>query len=186
MEKLEKIERLRERADVSYEEARDALESCGDDLLDAIVLLEQQGKVKKPSQSTYSTQYEEQKQYIRVADTVEQQKQSAPTLGKSIGRLVHAVAAFVMHSSFHITRKEKNIITMPSWALAIIVLVFWKAAVPVALIALLFGFRYSFTGDGTRDTSAANDILDKAGSIADGIETELHKVHEERNKGKER
>ena len=40
MDELEKVERLRKKADVSYEEAKQALEECGWDLLDAMVLLE--------------------------------------------------------------------------------------------------------------------------------------------------
>ena len=63
MERLEKVERLREKANVSYEEARAALEASNDDLLDAMVLLERQGKVKTPQQGgTFSTSYEEQKE----------------------------------------------------------------------------------------------------------------------------
>ena len=46
MEMIEKVERLREKANVSYEEAKEALEQSGGDLLDAIVLLERQGKSK--------------------------------------------------------------------------------------------------------------------------------------------
>ena len=59
MEMLEKVERLREKANVTYEEAKAALEQTGGDLLDAMVLLERQGKVKEPAQSTFSTEYEE-------------------------------------------------------------------------------------------------------------------------------
>ena len=56
MDDLEKVERLRERADVSYEEAKKALEECNVDLLDAMVYLEKQGKVKKPGKTSYTTQ----------------------------------------------------------------------------------------------------------------------------------
>ena len=60
MDKMEKVERLREHANVSYEEAKAALEQANDDLLDAMVILEKQGKVKMPKQPTYSTEYEQQ------------------------------------------------------------------------------------------------------------------------------
>ena len=49
MNHLEKVEKLRQRADVSYEEAKEALESCDWDILDALILLESQGKVKAPA-----------------------------------------------------------------------------------------------------------------------------------------
>ena len=40
MERMELIEKLRERADVSYDEAKEILEQKGDDLLEAVVILE--------------------------------------------------------------------------------------------------------------------------------------------------
>ena len=87
MEMIEKVERLREKAEVTYEEAKAALEQSDGDLLDAMVLLERQGKVRKPAQSTFSTDYEEQTEYIRVRDKVEEQEQSAPSFGRTLGRL---------------------------------------------------------------------------------------------------
>jgi len=47
-DKLEQIERLREKAKVSYDEAKHAYEAAGGDLLEALILLEKQGKVKPP------------------------------------------------------------------------------------------------------------------------------------------
>ena len=51
MNEFEKAEKLRERANVSFEEARDALKACGGDLLDAMVYLERLGHIK-PSEET--------------------------------------------------------------------------------------------------------------------------------------
>ena len=176
MDRLEKVERLRERANVSYEEAKEALEMAGDDLLDAMLILEKQGKVKQPDQSTFSTSYEDQKQYVKVQDKVEEQKKTAP--GRNIGRLIRRGIRFVTHTSFHISYKGKTVFTMPSWISAIIVLCFWKIAVPAMLFALLLGVRYSFDGDD--NTSAANEFLNKAGSFADGVQSELGKGNRER------
>ena len=53
-DKLEQIERLRERAKVTYDEAKHAYEAAGGDLLEALILLEKQGKVKPP-RATVST-----------------------------------------------------------------------------------------------------------------------------------
>jgi hypothetical protein len=43
---LEQIEALRERANVSYEEAKAALETCNGDIVEALIYLERQNKVK--------------------------------------------------------------------------------------------------------------------------------------------
>ena len=101
MEMMEKVERLREKANVTYEEAKAALEETGGDLLDAIVLLERQGKVKEPAQSTFSTEYEEQKDYIKVRDKVEEQEKSAPSMGRTIGRAVQGADPLHQTDDFH-------------------------------------------------------------------------------------
>ena len=45
MEFFEKVEALREKANVSYEVAKEAMEACNYDMLDAMIYLEKQGKV---------------------------------------------------------------------------------------------------------------------------------------------
>lgn len=45
--KLEDIDFLRERANVSYSEAKEALEKCNGDMLEAILYLEKENKVKQ-------------------------------------------------------------------------------------------------------------------------------------------
>ena len=175
MDKLAKIDLLRERANVTYEEAKAALDQTNDDLLDAMVLLEKQGKVKTPSQSTYSTEYSEQSQYIRVQDKVDEQKRSAPTFHGSAKRIIKGFFSLIFHSSFRISRKEKLIFSLPTWIIAIIVLFSWKAALPIGLAAMLFGVRYSFDGHGRENTDAPNDILKKAGAFAEGVRDEFRK-----------
>ena len=48
MDQMEKVDRLRERANVTYEEAKAALEANNWDLLDAMVALEKEGKTIPP------------------------------------------------------------------------------------------------------------------------------------------
>ena len=51
MEQFEKVEKLREKTGVSYEDAKKALEEHDWDMLEAIVALENEGKIKKPEVS---------------------------------------------------------------------------------------------------------------------------------------
>ena len=89
----------------------------------------------------------------------------------SLGNVLHSVWSFLNHTFFHITRKGKELIMMPTWAFAIIMLIFWHTLVPIMLVAYLFGFRYSF--DGNRQADEANGFLDKAGSFIAGLESGL-------------
>ena len=171
MDKLEKAERLRERANVTYEEAMEALDAAGGDLLDAMVLLEQQGKVKRPEQSSYSTEYAQQKEYIDVPDRVEQQKRSAPSFQGSLAAIFHGVIKFIRNTSFKVSRQDKEIFVFPLWLIVLVLLFTWKITLPIGIIALIFGFRYSF--EGSEDTTTANIILSKAGQIADDVKSGL-------------
>ena len=174
MDRLEKVEKLRERANVTYEEAKAALDQAEDDLLEAMVLLEKQGKTRRPEQSTYSTSSEEQKEYIRVQEKVEEQEKSAPSLSRTVGKAVKLLVKLITGTSFRVTGKEKTIFAMPTWVAALILLFTWRMALPVMIIALFFGIRYSFEGL-DEETQEANELLDKAGDFADTVENELHK-----------
>ena len=55
MEKLEKVEVIREKCGVSYEDAKAALDACDDNVLDAIIWLEKQGKSTKQT-ANYTTE----------------------------------------------------------------------------------------------------------------------------------
>ena len=51
MNELEKVEQLVDKAGCTYAEAKEALEYCGWNLLDAMIRLEEQGKAHKSSAS---------------------------------------------------------------------------------------------------------------------------------------
>ena len=173
MEMIEKVERLREKANVSYEEAKAALEQTGGDLLDSIVLLERQGKVKEPAHSTFSTEYEEQKEYIKVRDKVEEQENSAPSMGRTIGRLFRGLIRFIKQTTFIVTKGEDTVFTMPTLIFALLLFFFWEVLAPVMVIALFFGVRYSFEGE--EEAEKANSILHKAGDFAQDVKSEFTK-----------
>ena len=53
------------------------MEASNWDLLDAMVYLEKQGKVKPPSQESYTTNCDEQTQYVDVKEKVQEQEEEA-------------------------------------------------------------------------------------------------------------
>ena len=52
MDEFEKVEKLRQRVDVTYEEAKEALKQADGDLLDAMIILEKEGKAAAPKRKT--------------------------------------------------------------------------------------------------------------------------------------
>ena len=166
MDNLEKVEKLREKANVSYEEARTALEENNWDLLDAVVSLEKQGRTKAPSQTEYSTSYEDQKEYVSVKETIKEEKQRKGRAGGVKG-LVRRFIRICRDNSFIVTYKEKQIIQIPVIAFVALLLFFWHTLVPVMIIALFFQVRYSFAGKD--DLKGMNDFMTSAGDMADQI-----------------
>ena len=172
MDYMQMVEKLREYANVTYEEAKAALDEANGDLLEAVILLERQGKTKQPEQSTYTTKAEEQPQYLDVRERIEQQeKKASDCFGKKAGRAMKKMVNILKRNFFRVTRNEELFFQMPAWVFALILLFFWETVIPVMLIALFFGIRYSFTGED--DLASANDFMEKAGDMADEVKSEF-------------
>lgn len=171
MDELEKVERLRERADVSYEEAKKALEECGGDLLDAMVYLEKQGKVKKPKRESFTTQYEEPEKIQEAADNAK----NTSGIGDMLNRFFEWCRKLIQKGNetmFKVERNDKNIICIPVTVFVIICLFFFWAVFFIMVIGLFFGCRYSFEGIGKVNLDV-NKAMDNAADAAEKIKNEF-------------
>lgn len=83
---LEQVERLREKAAVSYGQAKAALEYSGGNLLDALIYLEERGVIPRPEDTYYSTKGEAPPRPPRTCPS----QRSPPAPGRSAARAVCA------------------------------------------------------------------------------------------------
>ena len=169
MDNMEKVELLREKAHVTYEEAKVALEQSDWDLLDAIVLLERQGKTQGPSQERYSTSYDEQSGYEKVQDKVDEQRNRFAKRD-SVYNGVRKVISLLLRNSFKVSRNDKVLFVMPAWVFAIILVMTFRWMLLAMVVGLFFGVRYTFSGD---ELKKANDFMDKASEMADDVKSEF-------------
>ena len=168
MDNMEKVDRLRERANVTYEEAKAALENHNWDILDAMVELEKQGKTVAPNRSNYSTSYEQQADYVKVQEKVDERRSERTHVGRSIGAAMRRFFRICVDDVFCITRKGSEIFRVPVLVLVLALFFMWEALIPIMIIAMFFGCRYSFQGkDKLRE---ANDFMDKAGSVVENLQ----------------
>lgn len=171
MDQLEKVEKLRERANVSYEEAKEALEASDWDLLDAMVYLEKKGKVEAPGQES-SSSGDEAPQYVSVKEKVEEQeKESQEGLLTKLAKICKVLFRMSKENSFCVNRHDKELIRIPAWVLILALLFAWKIVLPAVVIALFFDCRYSFSGKD--DLSPANKAMDKASEFAGKVKSEF-------------
>ncbi len=159
MDHFEMVEKLREKANVTYEEAKAALEACDWDLLDALVFLENEGKLS--GEAKYTT--EEKKPPVKEQEQKRKRTGGGTRFLESVGRFIRKCTVV----TFDVERGGKNIISLPVlvFGLLLIFLFWWTMALLV--LGLFFGFRYAFHGMKVFDP--VNDAMDKAGAAADNL-----------------
>lgn len=171
MDELEKVERLRERAKVSYEEAREALIKCNWDLLDAMVELERQGKVEQPKQSSFTTQYEESEKIEEAVNDTKQRNSAGALLNRFID-WCKRILKKGNENSFVVEKEGKQVLSMPVTLLVIVaILAFWLVFI-VLIIGLFCNCRYYFEGPADMQVDV-NKAMDSAANAAESIKTEF-------------
>ncbi len=159
MDHFEMVEKLRTKANVSYEEAKAALEKTDWDVLDALVLLEGEGKVTDGQPAAeYTTQDKGDKKFyvdVKSADVKE-------GFGK-FWNWIKNLFTKGNSNQFVITRKGEELIAMPITVLVLLMICFWPFSMIVLFVGLFLGARYSFRGPNVNKTGdKVNDVLNKA------------------------
>lgn len=176
MDQLEKVEKIREKTGVTYEEAKAALEAADWDILDALVYLENQGKVKQPEVSVYSTKGEDGSEKFKEA-TEDYQKSTEESFGVQVKKFLIWCGKMIKkgcENFFVVTKKEEEILTMPVLVLILLLLLIFWLVVPALIVGLFCGFRYHFRGNITKSLNV-NQACDKAAEAAESIKAEFTK-----------
>lgn len=170
---LEQVERLREKANVSFEEAKAALEATDGNLLNALISLERQGKVAAPSGNGYYSS-QGQSQTEEEAPPRQQARQSQPR-GESFGAMLRRFGRFCLrvlekgnHNYLEAERNGNQFFSMPVTVVVLLLLCFFWVTIPLFIISLFVGCRYRFRGEDLgRD--AVNRVMDKTADTVDDI-----------------
>ncbi len=148
MTRLEQIEKLRERANVSYDEAKQALEAADGDVLEALISLERQGRVEPPQGGGYYSS-----ERVRVEDDgFEEPKKEKPNCDRfmsvldKIGKFVVDLVNKGNSTSFEIIQNGTPKSRIPVTVLVILGIFLQWFMIPLLLIGLFFGFSYRFVG----------------------------------------
>lgn len=163
MDHFEMVEKLRQKTQVSYEDAKAALEACEWDLLDALVYLEQQGKLKNEDKASYSTKQEQPaapKQAQQYAGGVFQR------LFDALVRLLNRLNEVDME----VSRQGKTLFTLPLLAFILLIIFAFWVMLPLMLVGLFFGLRYRFKG--IAGVEGVNRVMDKAAEMMDTIKSD--------------
>lgn len=171
MDNFEKVEKLREHANVSYEEAKQALESSNWDILDAMIYLEQNGKVHGPERSSYTTQ--EEKVKIDIED--KNSKSSFSDSMRDFGDWCLKWINKANNNSFCVEKDNKEILRVPITLLIVLLFFAFWVVVPLMVVGLFFNMRYHFAGPDIHSVDIdINKAMDGAAETVENIKNEFN------------
>ena len=160
---FEKVEKLVQKANVSYEDAKNALEAANGDMLDAIIALEKAGKVN--SQASFTTTSPESSPYKDVPAVVDQtNKTEGKSFFKDLGAAIKRGFRYTVDNSVRVVRNDVEVIKLPLWISIIAMLAAWELLLIVIVISLFFDCRYSVVGKD--DANEVNRVIDQASTFA--------------------
>ncbi len=169
---LEMVERLKEKANVSYAQAKEALEYSGGNLLDALIYLEEKGAIPRAEGAYYSTKSETpppppppEPLPGRLPDKAKKQKSpKQPRSGRGgVRRFFNTLRRWLIDNELEIWRRDQPVTALPVLILVLLLCCAFWVTIPVLVLGLFLGFRYRFSGpDLERD-----DLNGMMGSVAD-------------------
>ena len=158
MEMFEKVDALRERANVSYEEAKNALDRTNGDVLEAMILLEREGKTRGAGYQNYNA---------GCASETNCNKGDGKSIGEKFKALIHKSTV----NYLVIDRKDERILRVPVLAMVLLLIFLFPATVCAVVVSLFLDCKYSFVGEDEMKT--ANEVFGKAGDIAEQVKEKV-------------
>ncbi|GAA0093997.1 ubiquitin [Clostridium perfringens] len=147
MEKLKLVDKLKNKANISYEEAKDVLEKRNWDMLEAMLYLEAHGKVEKPSLSIFYTNeskesYNENGEEVNLKkDTNEnnfENKNSFEGVFEAICKAIDTCNNIFIE----IIRNSRVILKIPFTVLIVLLFFAFWIVIPLMIIALFFNMEF--------------------------------------------
>lgn len=147
---LEQIDELKKRTNASYEDVKKALEECNGDMVEALIYLEKQKKIK-PEEKTTTDHF---------------------------GNFIQAVKRIIRKGNgtkFIVKKGDSIIISLPVTIVVIITVVAPYITVVALILAILTGHRIKFQGKNGEDMKV-NETLDK---VSDSVVSIKKKIVED-------
>jgi hypothetical protein len=183
MANFDSVEKLRERANVSYEDARAALDASGDDLLEALILLEKQGKVNPPAGGgAYTSKAEpEAPRQGNGGRKAEEKGESFTEIMNRFGNWFAGVIQAGCANQFEVARNGKRMVSVPVIVLVLLLVFAFWVTIPLLVVGLFCGCRYSFSGDDVKGINV-NGVMDSAANAAEGLKQEIRQAAQNANR----
>ena len=170
MTHYEMAEKLSEKMNVSLEEATAALEASEWELLDAALLLEK--KHGAVNQRAYSTE-EKAAEEPSAREKAKARRRGAV---EGLGELVRSAVRMGARNRFEVRKDDAMVVEVPVIALALLLIFAFWVCVPLLVVGLFVGCRYTFSG-AELGRENVNSAMNKAAAVAEKVKEEFRNEH---------
>ncbi|OPX47186.1 DUF4342 domain-containing protein [Clostridium thermobutyricum] len=146
MENIKLIDKLKDKANVSYETARSALENNNWDILDAMLHLEEKGFVNKPPISVFYTNENINREESN--DFYEEEKENYSKGRNDFVGIFEAVCKFIDTCNnifFEIKRDNRILLKIPITVLVVLLFFIFWIIIPLVVVGFFFDFEFSIS-----------------------------------------
>lgn len=179
MERFKIVEKLRDKTNISYEEAKSVLENSGWDILDAIVYLEEQGRLKKPGVSIfYTNEYKESHNKQQGIVNIIENKNSNNSEGRNnfegIFEYICKVIDTCNNILIEIIMKNRVVLKIPLTVLIVLLFFTFWIIIPLMIVGIFFNVEFLVSAKKV-NTDKVNDIFREISKAAKKIKEKLKK-----------
>ena len=143
---LEQVEKLKEVTGVTYNEAKEVLEQTQGDLLEAVLHLERQGKVKRPQNDGFAKSTTTPKEEP-VKAKKQEQSDSFQKFIEWVKRVIHLGNI----NDFVVYKEDATTLSIPLTIFVLLLMFGFWIIFPLVVVGLFFGYRYRFSGPNFKD-----------------------------------
>lgn len=167
------VEKLKNKTNISYEEAKEALEKSNWDILDAMVLLEKEKKIEPPAVSVYFTNDSN----ISEEENFDGKKIEKSNRKRNSNGIFELICDFIdkcNNTFFVISKNDNMIIKLPMTAMILLALFSFGTFVILYIVALFFEIDFSIVSRDIK-TDKINNIFNEISKYVKEIKGLLKK-----------
>lgn len=170
MTHYEMAEKLSEKMGVSLEKATEALEACDWEMLDAALMLEKEvGQTGQQTWTSCDTSAEE-------SNPGREARERRRGVVEGLGGLLRDLFNLGNRNRFEVRRGDEVLLEVPVTVLVLLLVFAFWVCIPLLVIGLFAGCRYSFSG-AELGRESVNSAMDKAAEAVERVKEEVTREH---------
>jgi len=170
MTHYEMAEKLSEKMGVSLEKATEALEACDWEMLDAALMLEKEiGQTGQQTWTSCDTSAEE-------SNPGREARERRRGVVEGLGGLLRDLFNLGNRNRFEVRRGDEVLLEVPVTVLVLLLIFAFWVCIPLLVIGLFAGCRYSFSG-AELGRESVNNAMDKAAEAVERVKEEVTREH---------